>query len=801
MSKTSQATLRKIKRHDLLARWVVTLGGVLVIGCVIGILVMILGTTLPLFLPARARLLAEANLPTSVKAEGVLGLGIEATSNDRWQIAHLVDASGTFHIVDLATGKVIQELSANAAEDHSASAPGSKQGKVAGSRKVLTADSSGSASFTLRWSDGAVSLVDVVALPRGKQVDGYVPRFALKTRAVIPADKLGVPETAVMRSQGEKSSACAALYEGNRIVVVRQNVTKNEITDEETTSTNRLTIQGDMPGRITTLAIDCAGGMVYAGTDKGLLTWWQLHEDRVISHDIVPPFLDQRPITSMQLLIGDVTLVVGDAAGNVTNWFFVVPKSERKSKNHSSPKAMEATASATDIASGKGKLIAATKEVKKLTLVRTLDSHVTGIRNIVPSPRNHSLLVRDESGFATMDYTTSERRLTTFKGVDQLAFSSRGDVVLALAGSSLKAWRIEGSFFGLGKTTLHPEVSWFALLGRVWYEGLNEPEFSWQSTGGTDDYEPKLSLVPLIFGTLKGTFYAMLLAAPLALGAAAYVSHFAFPKLRTWIKPVIEIMACVPSVVLGFLVGLWLAPVIKDGLVALFLSAICIPVLFVLFLLFWQQVRKSPTAQRRVRSREFLLAGILLAVGLVVAAWASTPVEQRFFGGNVVMWLSRHLGVVYDQRNSILIAFGVGFMVIPIIFTLSEDSLSSVPHSMTAASMALGASRWQTLWRVVLPSASPGIFAAVMIGFGRAVGETMVFLMATGNSAQMDWSPFNGMRTLSANIAQEVPEAAVDGTLYRVLFLCAVVLFLMTFTLNTLAEVVRQRLRKRFGQF
>src|SRR5208283_1610378 len=169
-------------------------------------------------------------------------------------------------------------------------------------------------------------------------------------------------------------------------------------------------------------------------------------------------------------------------------------------------------------------------------------------------------------------------------------------------------------------------------------------------------------------------------------------------------------------------------------------------------------------------------------------------------GGDLVRWMSK-LGVIYDQRNSILIAFGVGFMVIPIIFTLSEDALSSVPHSMTAASMALGASRWQTLWRVVLPSASPGIFAAVMIGFGRAVGETMVFLMATGCSAQMDWSPFNGMRTLSANIAQEVPEAAVNGTLYRVLFLCAVIFFLMTFVLNTLAEVVRQRLRKWYGQF
>jgi phosphate transport system permease protein len=120
---------------------------------------------------------------------------------------------------------------------------------------------------------------------------------------------------------------------------------------------------------------------------------------------------------------------------------------------------------------------------------------------------------------------------------------------------------------------------------------------------------------------------------------------------------------------------------------------------------------------------------------------------------------------------------------------------------MTAASMALGASRWQTLWRVILPSASPGIFAAVMIGFGRAVGETMVFLMATGGTPIIDPSPFNGMRTLAFSIADEEPGAPVGGTHYRTLFLCAVVLFVMTFFLNTVAEFVRQRLRRKYGRF
>ena len=158
-------------------------------------------------------------------------------------------------------------------------------------------------------------------------------------------------------------------------------------------------------------------------------------------------------------------------------------------------------------------------------------------------------------------------------------------------------------------------------------------------------------------------------------------------------------------------------------------------------------------------------------------------------------------GIRYDQRNSIIIAVGLGFAVIPIIFTIADDALGNVPRSLSAASLALGASRWQTVWKVVVPSASPGIFAAVMIGMGRAVGETMIVLMAAGNTPILDWSLFNGMRTLSANIAVEIPEAPHGGTLYRILFLSALLLFAFTFVLNTAAELVRERLRKKYGRF
>ena len=812
MSQTRQATLRRVKRHDRWARWVVTLGGAIVIVSVLGILVLILGTTLPLFYPARARLLGEAALPASLPAEGVLGLGVQSAANESWLVAHVVDAAGKFHFVDLLGKGAVGEADASPPEKPAGRGEGGLQSKEAGRsllpggtiarglagesavsslgpgtsvplgkrdllrRTLLGAVPSGSSTFTLRWSDGTVSLVKVVAKTElaGKILD--IPKFTLETLATIPPDKLGVPEQAILRRTGDDSSRCAALYGGEKIVVTRQS---EDLSGDKTET--RIVLDQDIPGPVTAIALDHSGTMLYAGTANGSILWWRLSDERAVDHDIVPRLQEKRAITSLDLMLGDVTLVAGDAGGGVTNWFFVKVASERQSTPAPNAPSMK-------------------KELKKLTYIRSLAPHRAAIRELVPSPRNRAILVCDDAGVATMDYTTSRRQLLAMPDVAKIAFTPRGDGVAGLVGDHVKVWHVEGSLFGLTRSSLHPEVSWSSLWGRVWYEGLNEPEFSWQPQGH-EESEPKLSLVPLVFGTLKGTFYAMFLAVPLALGGAAYVSHFTTPEVRAWIKPAIEMMAAVPSVVLGFLVGFWLAPLLNDWLLAFFLSLVAVPLAFVIFLLIWQWGRSSPTAEKVVRGREFLITSLLIVVGLATAGLFSAPLEQKFLGGDVIRWMAHTLGVVYVQRNSVLIAFGVGFMVIPMIFTLSEDALFSVPHNMTAASMALGASRWQTLWRVVLPSASPGIFAAVMIGFGRAVGETMVFLMATGNTPMIDLSPFNGMRTLSANIAEEMPGAPLNGTLYRTLFLCAVILFVMTFFLNTIAEVVRQRLRKRYGQF
>ena len=239
------------------------------------------------------------------------------------------------------------------------------------------------------------------------------------------------------------------------------------------------------------------------------------------------------------------------------------------------------------------------------------------------------------------------------------------------------------------------------------------------------------------------------------------------------------------------------ADVVERNLAGVFLMMVLMPFFGVSGILLWRLLPK--TMSRRLPAGSEIAVIVPL---LVLAGWAALTVgpyvEVNLLGTDMRQWLLDNFGVTYDQRNSLVVGLAMGFAVIPIIFTISEDAFSSVPSNLTAASLALGASRWQTATRVVLPTASPGIFSAVMIGFGRAVGETMIVLMATGNTPVLDWSIFNGMRTLSANIAVEIPEAPHGGTLYRVLFLAATLLFALTFIVNTIAEVVRQRLRERY---
>ncbi len=233
--------------------------------------------------------------------------------------------------------------------------------------------------------------------------------------------------------------------------------------------------------------------------------------------------------------------------------------------------------------------------------------------------------------------------------------------------------------------------------------------------------KPKFGLIPLIVGSLKVSLIAILFAAPVGILAALFTAAFAPRWAKETLKPVIEILAGFPSVVIGFFALVVMATIIQDT--------------------FGLQYRLN-----------------------------------AFVGG-----------------------IALSFAVIPIIFTISEDAIAAVPKNLTEASLALGATKWQTALKVVLPAATPGIFASVILGVGRAFGETMIVLMATGNAALVSADLFEPVRTMSATIGAEMAEVVFGETHYNVLFLIGSLLFLFTFVLNAIAEIfIRQRLMKKF---
>jgi phosphate transport system permease protein len=748
-----KSLIRKAKRHDRIARLAITLAGITIIASVVAILLLIVSVTLPLFRGARAEILTETALPAGLTEKDVMSLGVDfvelgrSADNDSL-IAYVLSNDGIFNFFDLF-GKNLNDKVLG--REQAAAPAGSK------SHAIAFVERFAGSMYSLLWSDGSISLVEAELSPHFDETGLRSVKHALHVRAELPATGDDRPLMALARRSEEGTTTFVKLLPANKISITQQTATENLLGEKET-KTSQLTIEQDIPGPISALTMDRAGKTLYAGTTNGCLARWELTSDRRIGYsEIVRAFRDDRTITSLAMVFGDASLAVGDSKGQVTAWFEI--------RNENS---------------------------RKLRLVHTLSKHDKAVYDILPSSRDKSLLSLGGEGAVNLDYTTSEKHLLSAansESISKIGYAPRGNAMIGLDNRNrLVVWKIDCP---------HPEISFGTLFGKIHYEGYAAPAYKWQTTGD----EPKFSLVPIIFGTLKATLYAMSFAVPLALFAAVYVSHFTTPEFKRTIKPIVEIMAAVPSVVIGFLILLWLAPLMGKWLVAVFASMATIPIAFVLFMILWQQIRKFDWTKRLEHGCEFLILMPVIMIGAISAVCIAHPVEVWLFQGNFKQWIFNVSEKPYDPLNSLVVAFGLGLAIIPIIFSLAEDALSSIPHDLTAASLVMGASRWQTLWRIILPSASPGIFAAMMIGFGRAVGETMIVFMATGNTPILDPSPFNGFRTLSANIAVEITEAPVGGTLYRVLFLCAVLLFLLTFLLNSLAELVRQHLRKRYGRY
>lgn len=464
-------------------------------------------------------------------------------------------------------------------------------------------------------------------------------------------------------------------------------------------------------------------------------------------------------ISTMRFLLGDYSLMIGTEKGYVYQWFPV--------RNEHG--------------------------IFQLQFVREFKESDAPIEMIA--------IEHARRGFATISqgqfdlfHSTAERHLINkevdSKGLNFVTFSPRANSILLETGS--------GNMVFYGIDNAHPDVSMNTLWGKVWYEGYEEPSYTWQSSAASADFEPKMSMMPLTYGTIKAAMYSMLFAVPIAILAAIYTAFFMDTKTRQWIKPSVELIEALPTVILGFLAGLWLAPFMESNLSGFFALLIVVPLGTLLFGFLWSRlpdvIRLSVSEGRRA----VLMLPVIALLGYFALSMAN-PIENTFFNGDMRHWLTFNAGIDFDQRNAMVIGFAMGFALIPTIFSVAEDAIYNVPSYLVNGSLALGASTWQTMVGVVLPTASPGIFSAIMLGFGRGIGETMIVLMASGNTPLMEVNIFEGMRTLSANLAVEMAETAMYSTHYRVLFLSGLVLFIFTFIFNTLAEVVRERMRRRYG--
>lgn len=571
---------------------------------------------------------------------------------------------------------------------------------------------------------------------------------------------------------------------------------------------------------------------------------------RDLNHPVLAEVVSVLPqgvdLTVFGFLSGDRSLVIGASDGSLAIYFLL----EKKGAS----------------------------SVDGFSLVRTREfrPQPSAVTEFSAGVRDKTFATSDAAGETWVRHGTSQKTVARLASAEHLppramVLAPRGDGVLVIGND----WR---AFFW-DFSVPHPETSFRTLFGKVWYEGYPEPTYTWQSTGATDAFEAKLSLVPLIFGTIKATVYSLMFAIPIALLAAIYTSEFLPNRVRDKVKPLMEVMASLPSVVLGFVAALVLAPIVENWIASVILSFVVLPISLVFAAYLWQLLPPS-LALRLQGTPKHAAMFLVVGMGIYLAYLGGSVFESIFFAGNFIKWLNgdvgrsapvtsllilpvmaaavsmflnrsfgyrvngyirslqmpysalldliRWLGVVvltvslsylaavcleflgfdprggfldtYVQRNTLIVGFAMGFAVIPIIYTLAEDALNSVPEHLRSASLACGATPWQTALWIILPTALSGVFSAIMIGMGRAVGETMIVVMSAGNTPIMDWNIFNGLRALSANIAVEMPEAPKDASLYRTLFLTALVLFGMTFCINTVAELVRSHFRKRAKQ-
>jgi phosphate transport system permease protein len=858
-----------VKASDAIARTVITCGGIGTIAAVLAVGVFLIAVAAPLFIPARGTLDRVVPLMDG----RAVAVGTDESAALAWLIDDGSGDGGGIAVVELDNGRTL--LSRSAAESGLAGCTAVRVPPGG----LLAAVGFGDGSFrTGRIGlDSAYQPADGLAEDQrpakpgtAVAVDGALivcspgdrfSRVALVTElGPAPAQPLGAAILDIDVVPLAGGPLVAALDEGGRVRVETVTSKRSMLTGKTTSVSQGVSIEPPDGFKARFVRVSALGDQLFLVASSG-------DARRYLIRDLDAPALmesfDAAPgpadVTAVERLFGGATLAVGDSTGCVRILFATRGGETFETEGDGQPTAADGL---------------------RVVAARVFEPAASGaaIASIAASPRSRLLAVADAAGAVRMLQSTTGKTVlepavpgatgdgTSALKADRLCISAREDRLLAAGHGSLAAWSID---------TGYPDVSVGTLLTPVWYENYAGASHAWETTGH-EAFESKFGLVPLIFGTVKATLYSMLFATPIAILAAIYASQFMHPRWKARIKPTIEMMASLPSVVLGFMAGLVFAPLIERLLMPLIAGCFIVPLVILLAAHLWQ-LMPSGWRTRHAGWRLAVVAFVALPAGAILAQFMAPVVEKLLFGGDITGWLDGRdgsgfggwvlaslpfaaiaatsfvarvvgpwlrrtsrgwsqrrsalaslaaflLGVVvtfafaaavallldalrldtrggvfgtYVQRNALVVAIGMSFAIIPLIFTIADDALSSVPDHLRSASLGAGATPWQTAIRVIVPSAASGLFSAVMIGLGRAVGETMVVLMAAGNTPLISGNLFNGFQTLSAAIATELPEAARGSTHYRVLFLAALVLFAITFVVNSVAELVRQRFRRR----
>ena len=729
--------MRALKDH--LTRWYVFIGGLAVLGAITLIFFFLGYVVLPLFQGAD---LNAKQVITPVWMQDA-GKPLMLSVEEQNQVGMRVSDQGMVLFFNAKSGEELSRVNLPLPADTHVTSLGEDQ---PGNPVVVLGLSNGQAlvfrhTYKVSYPDGKKTISPAIEYPYGE--------------APVALDPQGRALDHVNLSVNDSTLVLAGST-GAQLHVLSLASEENMMTGEVTNSETRIELP-QMTEKVKALYIDPrqqwlyvingrAQADVFSLRDKSLNGRYKLAEDATTE------------ITASTQLVGGISLILGDSTGSLSQWFMARdPDGEQRFKH-----------------------------------IRSFKMGDSPIVEITAEQRRKGFLALDAAGDIGVFHSTAHRTLLVEKvaeGPGIMALSPRANRVIVEEGGKLLPLTLKNP---------HPEVSWSALWSKVWYENYDEPKYVWQSTAANTDFEPKMSLAPLTFGTLKAAFYAMLLAAPLAVAAAIYTAYFMAPSLRRKVKPVIELMEAMPTVILGFFAGLFLAPYVEGHLPGIFSLLMLLPIGILLAGFTWSRLPDSIRLRVPDGWESLILIPVILFIGWL-SLYMSPFMEAWFFGGDMRLWISHDLGITYDQRNALVVGLAMGFAVIPNIYSIAEDAVFSVPRGLTLGSLALGATPWQTMTRVVILTASPGIFSALMIGMGRAVGETMIVLMATGNTPVMEMNLFEGLRTLAANVAVEMPESEVGGSHYRVLFLSALVLLLFTFIMNTLAELIRQRLRKKYS--